>query len=261
MVKINDAMFGLTKQYFSRGPNGFTSAIVTGERRVGKSVFCLEIVYQICRYEGMSSDLAWDTALNSIIFTMKDFVDIVSKHNYKNRRKFIIWDDSGVYASGLLYQYNILDVMKLKALMDTIGTRCRLLLLTCPDQEGLMKFLRRYQDYLICIEPYHKTFDRNGRLATVLKPYRAKNLSRKWGRAWNDEFNVKIDDDIYNRYIKIRDDYATIVLKELKKRGKRGRKVAEETYGQDNELVRQSELFDDVAPTDSEGSDTPDRGL
>ena len=251
-------MFGMAQQYFRRGKNGFTSATVTGERRVGKTMYCLQTVYQICRKKGMSHEEAWETALNSIVFTMKDLIKSVMKHNHRNRRDFVIWDDSGVFGSGMLYAYNIDNAMILKALMDTIGTRVRLLMLTCPDSEGLMKFLRRYQDYLVGITPYNKNIPEHGRLATVLKPYRAKNMSRKWKRAWYDEYDVRIPDEYYDRYVAKRDKYADIILKELTKRGKRGRQIAQQTYGE--ELVRQSDVFDDVAPVDSEGDIIKDRG-
>lgn len=261
MVNLqNDKMFGLAKQYFRKGKKGFTSAIVTGERRIGKTMYSLQTVYQICRYEGQTPQHAWDSALNSIVFTMGDLVRIIKKHNHDNRRRFLIWDDSGVYGSGLLYQYNVDNAMILKALMDTIGTRVRLLMLTCPDIEGLMHFLRRYQDFLIYIEPHGATWGAYGRLATVLKPYRRKNLARGWKRAWSDEYNIMIDDRIYNLYEDMRDKYADIIIKELLKRGKEGRDVAKQTYGEDNELVRQSELLDDVAKLDSASSLAPDRG-
>lgn len=249
-------MFGMSQQFFRRGKNGFTSAIITGERRVGKTMYSLQTVYQICLYRKMKENDAWEVALNSVVFTMDDLVRIIRKHNYKNRRDFVIWDDSGVFGSGMLYAYNIDNAMILKALMDTVGTRIRMLLLTCPDSEGLMKFLRRYQDYLVNINVYGKTYSENGRLATVLKPYRAKNLARKWGRAWHDEFDVRIPDWVYERYVEKRDKYADRIIKELVKRGKKGRDVVRETYGEDNELVRQSELLDDVASADSEGDDT-----
>lgn len=249
-------MFGLAQQWKIRGNNGFTSATITGERRVGKTMYALQTVFQICRaYLGMNETESWNTALNSVVFTMDDLVKIIKRHNYKNRRNFVIWDDSGVYGSGLLYQYNIDSAMVLKALMDTVGTRVRMMLLTCPDSEGLMKFLRRYQDYLININVYGATHGANGRLATVLKPYRAKNLARRWGRGWNDEFNVHIDNEIYGRYVEKRDSYADTIIKELLRHGKKGRRVSEETYGEDDQLVRQSGLLSDLGIANSEGID------
>jgi hypothetical protein len=258
IVTINNSMYGLTKQYFRRGGSGFTSAVVTGERRVGKTMYCLQTVYQICRYKGMSEEEAWKTALDSIIFTMKDFVKILKTHNYKNRRDFIIWDDAGVNASGLLYRYNMDNAAILKALMDTVGTRVRLLMLTTPDFEGLMKFLRRYQDYLVFIEPYYLTYGVYGRLATVVKPYRRKNLARGWAKAWRDEYKVTIDDEVYSKYQKIRDNYADIIIKELEKYGKDGEAAIRGTFGEERTVVRQTELLSDLVSVDTEGEFSSD---
>ena len=254
MVQIGryDNMFSMAKQYFVRGKNGFTSATVTGERRIGKTMYCLQNVYQICRYEGQSQREAWTSALNAIVFTMDDLVKIIKKHSHNNRRKFMIWDDAAVYGSGLLYRYNADNAMVLKALMDTIGTRVRLLFLTCPDMEGLMKFLRRYQDYLINIEVYGETFGWNGRLATVLKPYRKKNLSRGWRRAFNDEYNVRIENWVYEKYVELRDSYADTIIKELLEYGKGGKEVVEANFGQE-QLVGQDNLQSDLVQSDTEG--------
>ena len=258
-MKLNENMFSLSKQYFTKGKNGFTSATITGERRVGKTMYSMQVVYQICRYRGMTKEIAWATALNSIVFTMDDLVNIIKKHNYDNRRDFLIWDDSGVYGSGLLYRYNADNAMVLKALMDTIGTRVRLLMLTCPDIEGLMKFLRRYQDFLVHVVEHHHTYGYNGRLATVLKPYRAKNLSRRWKRAYNDEFNVKIPDNIYKVYVKKRDSYADTIIEELLRRGgDDGREIIRENFGEE-QLVGQNRLLDHLVPADNEGSTLPSR--
>ena len=164
----------------------------------------------------------------------------------------MIWDDAAVYGSGLLYRYNADNAMVLKALMDTIGTRVRLLFLTCPDMEGLMKFLRRYQDYLINIEVYGKTWGWNGRLATVLKPYRKKNLSRGWRRAFNDEYNVRIENWVYEKYVELRDSYADTIIKELLEYGKGGKEVVEANFGQE-QLVGQDNLQSDLVQSDTEG--------
>jgi hypothetical protein len=246
-------MFGLAKQYFRKGKLGFTSATITGERRIGKTMYAMQTVYQICRYEGQTKPNAWTSALNAIVFSMDELVKVIKRHSYYNRRRFLIWDDSGVAGSGLLYRYNMDNAALLKALMDTVGTRVRLMMLTCPDDQGLLKFLRRYQDYLVNIEEYHQNFGYNGRLATVLKPYRKKNQARAWRRAWSDEFNVKIEQWVFDKYVKIRDSYSDRIIKELLKRGEDGRKVAKETYGETEQLVGQSNVLNDVAATDFEG--------
>jgi hypothetical protein len=130
-----------------------------------------------------------------------------------------------------------------------------MLLLTCPDSSGLMKFLRNYGDYIVQVEPYHKTYGNNGRLATVKRPYIAKNMSRRWARAWNDEFDVRLPDFVYKKYIKKRDKYTNIIIKELMGYGKDGENVIRENL----ELAGQDSLLADVVPPDNEGDDTSDR--
>ena len=258
IVKINDSMFGLTKQYFRKGKNGFTSATITGERRVGKTMYALQTVYQICRYEGLGKKESWKIALDSIIFTMKDLVNTLKSCTYENRRKFIIWDDAGVNASGLLYRYNMDNAAVLKALMDTVGTRVRLLMLTTPAFKGLMSFLRDYSDILINIEPYHMNFGYNGRLATIYSPYLAKNLVRHMAKAGRDEYNVKIRDDVYNKYVKIRDNFVNIITDELINYGENGREVIRENFGEDRALARQTGLQPDMVRTDTESEFSSD---
>lgn len=250
-------MFGLAQRYIKSGKNGFVSAIITGKRRVGKTMYSMQTVYQICRYNGMKEGDAWDVALNSIIFTMDDLIKAIRNRSHKNRRDFLIWDDAGVYGAGMLYLYQVNNAMVLKAIMDVIGTRVKMLLLTCPDSQGLMKFLRRYSDFLIRVGIGRdiRQYDRN---AYVSSPYWAKGCSIRWRKAWTDEFNVKIPNWIYERYIEKRDSYANIIIKELMKRGKDGEAVADETYGEDHELVRQGKLQSDVVPTDLQGYRLPD---
>jgi hypothetical protein len=183
---------------------------------------------------------------------MDDLIKKIELRTHNNREDFLIWDDAGVYGAGMMYQYNMDNAIILKALMDVIGTRVRLLMLTCPDAEGLMKFLRRYSDYLVIVDlpkkRPHVAYDRD---ATVLQPYLAKNYVKKWGIGWVDEVNIKIPDDVYNKYIEIRDNYAQHILGELMDNGRRRKKG--------NKLVRQADLQPDVATAFIQGLEPADR--
>jgi hypothetical protein len=238
-------MFGIVNQVERRGKNGFTSAIITGRRRIGKTMYSLQCVYQLRIRQGDTPDMAWEVALNSCVFSMEELIRKIQSHTYKQRSEAIIWDDAGVYGGSLLYLYNVDNAMVLKALMDTIGTRTKLLLLTCPNVGGLMKFLRNYGDYIVDISIADRS-TRGERNATVYQQYHAKNLVQRWRRAWIDEFNVRIDTKYYSRYTEERDKYANKIIKELLKRGKERR--AEET--DDNKLVRQDKLQPDVVEPD-----------
>jgi len=236
-VKIDESYY-LTKMYFKKGKKGFNSVQVTGERRIGKSVFCMQVIAQICLCEGASEENAWLTALNAMTFSMEDLVKTIKRHSYNNRRKFLVWDDSGVYGSGLLYRYNQKHAPVLKALMDTVGTRVRLLMLTTPNSDSLMSFLRKYGDTKVHLTEYHNTFGKNGRLVTIRRPYTRKNLAIGYFIAKREEIDIRVPDWVFNKYVKMRDKYADIIINKMGDYGEAGKQVVRQTYGQRRSVVR-----------------------
>lgn len=206
-------MFYLTKKIIKERPNGFVSALVVGKRSIGKSVYTLKVAAQLYKnlYD-LSEDKAYQKAIDSCVFTIKDVLKVLTSHSWKNKADIIIWDDVGVYASGLMYHTNVTGFALLKGLMDTVRTVTHSLLLSTPTQKGVAGFLQNYDDYLVRITV---DSDNNARLATGYNRTTLPSGVRRTYRFWKDPFSCHLKSKYYDRYIALRDRYKDELIKSL----------------------------------------------
>jgi len=215
MKKVKKGLI-LTQMIMNARPHGFTSATVTGKRGAGKTAYALKVAREIGKYDGLDEAGQWKFAIDSCIFSMDDIIKVLKSHDYKNRAKILIWDDAAVHGSSMNFFLKMKDVAILKGLMDTVRTSTEALLLTCPDQGSLLKFLRRYGDFRITV---HKHDDWERR-AVGYQKFRFRHQAFRERKLWVDEFSCFIPDKYYHPYMKKRDRYKDELLKELTQRKK-----------------------------------------
>ena len=81
----------------SHKTNGFTSAIIEGARGIGKSSYALKVFHDVFISMGWNDNVAWDMALDRILYRMNDIIDFLDKSvDKKDREVGFIWDDAGV---------------------------------------------------------------------------------------------------------------------------------------------------------------------
>jgi len=200
--------------------NGFFSAIVEGPRGIGKSSYSLKVLHDIYSSNGYDNDEAWRMALDRTLFEIKDIINFLDKSlRSENREIAMIWDDAGVHASNLDWFVNIRQVKHLQALMDTIRGSVSGLLMTAPNQGGLLKFIRRYDNFILQI-----IYDPRGGEYRICKGYIKRSLpsgKQLVFSKFRDYYRCRLPQWVYEEYCKKRDKYTVHSLDSLKKLGEK----------------------------------------
>jgi len=198
--------------------NGFLSAITKAERGYGKSMYNLKIMsYVYYNILGCSEDEAWELALNNMIFTPQQLLNLIQKNIERDELSPVICiDDAGVHFSSYLYFINLYETSLLNATFDTIRTAVHSILVNCPDKQRLLSGLRHYDDYEVTI--YMGPNGGYNRKAVGIKWYSLPDGKRKFRKTFEDHFSCYVPDDIYNKYLVQRKRYLKDISDELKKR-------------------------------------------
>jgi len=191
----------------------YLSANIVGDLGAGKSSYAMKVAYQVFRKKGLSEKKAWTAALNCMLFSAKDIVEWFKIHNYNNRAEITILDDASIHLSGKRWFVDSKTLTALEELLITGRTSTKALLVTCPDVDGLMRFLKDNVQYRIHI----KKEQHWNREAIPRLSYRyGRNHIKGWKKAgWGDKFSCKLPDDIFQKYMKKRDRYKEAALKTL----------------------------------------------
>jgi len=186
--------------------SAMTGCIVFGGQRIGKSSYCLQVMYDIYRN--------WDDVLKYTFFKIEDLITALRaaiKNNYII--PCILLDDAAIGGSKQLYFTNKNLSMYLSALTDVMGTSVKGLLMSTPNPDSLLKTLRGYEFYRVKI-----TKANNGylRIATGYKSVMLPSGTRLIKKEFKDPFNAIISDDAaYARYSTLRKSYLTDALDNL----------------------------------------------
>ena len=195
----------------------FVGAIIYGLRDIGKSSYALKVAYQVYRGLGYEDEEAWKKALGSIIFKTKDVINLIEQYtDYDNRAPIVLWDDAGMHASSMSYHTDMVMARHLKGIIDGIKTATHSLILTTPTIEGLLSFLRKYDDYRVRITTGEGGEWRRQAIISHWVTYDTKGRRlRRWKK---DEFSCRLPDWVHNIYKKTRASYLDEFNEEMKKR-------------------------------------------
>ena len=188
-------------------PNGFISAIITGERRKGKSIYAMKVIallYYIM--EGWNEEECWKKAFDCFIFGPDDLTEKV-RHNTTHDLVSPVWclDDTTVHFGTMLFFINPYQLQLLNGIFDTIGTAVNALLLTCPKKKRLMNALKNYDDNTI-----HIIKAREGgyeRIARGILWYTMPDEKQRFRKIFEDHYSCYAPDYIYKPYLIKRKSY------------------------------------------------------
>jgi len=190
--------------------NGFVGAIVYGGQRLGKSSYALKTAYQIYG--------DWDKVNECVLYKLSDVVKVIKDAiNGGYKVPCIIWDDAGVHANRLLYFAERDLVRYLENMLDVIGTHVSSLILTTPNPLNLLLAIRGFEFYRIKV--YRKDAY-NGRYAVGYNSVLLPSGTRLIRREFSDNYNVRLPDDFYAKYMIKRNGYLKDAINQLESIGK-----------------------------------------
>ncbi len=144
---------GTSHRIKSRHPDGYVGYVVVGERGSGKSMYAYKVMAKIYQdLYNLNEFDAYDTALKHIIYSPSELIELI-RHNIDKDiiTPVICLDDATVHFNSYKFFVDLQEVILLKGLFDTIRTAISGLIMTCPNRQSLLSFLRGYDDYKINI--------------------------------------------------------------------------------------------------------------
>lgn len=187
------------------------SAIVFGAKRIGKSVYALKVMEDIFKAFGMDEKEAWRYAINSNIYTLKDFLQLSSRlAEMEEPYPVLTIDDAGVGFSHLL-RFSP-EAQALKGVFDTIGVLVSGLIYTTPNPSGLLHFMRSDVQYRIKIVKESETMRLACVVHSTLTPKGDVEFSTERGLD-ADRYLVLLEDWKYRQYDIMRRSYSKQAVK------------------------------------------------
>lgn len=208
---------------YARKTNGLYSSIVTGARGVGKSSYCIQVLFRIFRILGYDVDTAWQMALDRILYKIPEVVDFLEKASDKPDKDIFIWDDAGVFAGGVRWLTNQQEMVLIESICDTLRDCVYSVFFTVPDVRTLSRRIRTYDDYLVKILrlknkdwQYFKDAE-NIREARLYKKVITPASQVRVYKQYYDSFNIMLPGWVYEKYKEKRHRYTKENIKALKK--------------------------------------------
>jgi len=207
---------------YARKNNGLYSSIVTGARGVGKSSYCIQVLFRIFRTLGYEVDESWQMALDRTLYKIPEVVNFLEQSADKEHKDIFIWDDAGVFAGGVRWLTNQKEMVLIESICDTLRDCVYGVLLTVPDVRTLSRRIRTYDDYLVKIHRLRYKAQQNFtngetiREARLYKKIITPASQVRVYKQYYDNFDIMLPDWVYERYKKKRHRYTTENIRLLK---------------------------------------------
>jgi hypothetical protein len=197
--------------------NKYVGAIISGSFGIGKSMTALHLGREIAQaIYGVNEEQGMQIALQNTLFTIDEVLDATKNlgtvDDWRNmdpykahsiaaslRKPFYIWDDAGMHGSKYKHFLDMAESYDLQSNFDTIRDVTSCIIMTVPEDEELLKFLRSYRgnysveiiardaEYLRHLEFWKYGKDSQGR----------KKKYKKWMSA---PFSIHVNQPYYGQY-------------------------------------------------------------
>jgi len=208
---------------YARIHNGLYSSVVTGQRGIGKSSYCIQILYNVFRALGFDIDTSWDMALDRTLYTIPEIIEFLDQSTEKEYKDLFIWDDAGVFAGGVRWLTNQQEMVLIESMCDTLRDSVYCILLNVPDIRTLSRRLRSYDDHLVKIYHIKEKDKKYFNNSTNLREARLYNKiitpasQVRVYKQYCDTFDIMLPDHVYERYKEKRHKYTKDNIAQLKK--------------------------------------------
>ncbi len=199
-------MFWITKQVLrAYHEKGFTGVEIFGQQGLGKTTYAIKIMKQV--YQELGVGDPWSQALNMTFFDVEDFVPLLIQARVKGERiPVVLFDDAGIWLEKYAWQKeNIRGFVKLYKMIRTFVSA---VIFTTPSPEDIVKNVREKAWYQIKIVRGGKSQSGNPLGQAMLFKYEVKKDGNSLKGVVREEaidtFVVRLPEEIYNRYEKMR---------------------------------------------------------
>lgn len=223
-------MLWLADHIKKKHPNGFVSAIIYGDRGVGKSTYQMTVAKDLFMVDdGLEKKEAYQKALDKMLYRPNDLIREIEEGTREGSKRLILLDDASAHLSKYLYFEDRKQTQLLQKLTDTLRTATTGFLMSCPSPKNLLKTLKSYPDYSVKITRRSGDYRRK---ATIYKTSYLPSGMPRVHKLAEDDYSCYIPKEIWREYKKKRKQYLTEAVSELKEHMNIGEPedYKEETY-------------------------------
>jgi hypothetical protein len=186
--------------------NSFVIATISGERRLGKSM--LALMYLKDMYG------TWEEAFAHMFYTMEDFINYQVNTRLRGiREPLVVVDDAGVFFSKNMWSIDREGVILMSNSFETVGTVVKSVIFTLPNSDNLIKSIRESESIVdIKVRQGRGKFNRTG-TGYLHRKMPAGNIITT--KEFVENYDVRVPDEVYNRYFKLRDSYSEDTLNKM----------------------------------------------
>lgn len=183
-----------------------TNMVLYGEPRIGKSVYCIKVLKQL--YPDKNE---WK---NHIVFRPQQFIEYMNQRLMTgSKSKGLVWDDAGLWLFAL--DWNDPRVKAVMKLLQVSGVATAWLAMTTPAVSMIIKKALNIEGILV-----GKVMKQSGKSDTQRTVKIYKNSIAAWGKRYvkqimEDSYNVMLDNEDYNYYFPMRQEYLQEALNML----------------------------------------------
>lgn len=205
--------YAYNSYYFDR----YTGGIISGRFGIGKTMTAVHLGREIAQaIYGVNEEQGLQIALQNTLFTMDEVIEATKnlgsidewrqmnpyeavKKSHNVRVPFYIWDDAGMHGSKYKHFLNMSDSYDLQSNFDTIRDITACMIITVPEDDELLHFLRNYRGnynieivnidgrYIRKLEFWQYGLDKLGR----------RRKYKKWVSA---DFSIYVPQPYYGKY-------------------------------------------------------------
>jgi len=201
-TKKESILVNMIKQAISQ--NYFVGILIKGRQQLGKTRYAFRVMNRI--YD------SWKSVLGHTAFPMWHFLKLLRG----KKKKIILWDDAGVHASKYLSyipEFRPL-LLLLQRMLDLIGTRTNVLIVTTPSLSNLIKPLREYPDWIVVQVVQDIGFWRRAKIYKAVETVEGKKIYKFIGE---DRYNLLegFPDWFLDKYYDARDRWAKKAIDDI----------------------------------------------
>jgi len=193
---------------------GFVGVIVYAPRGYGKSSFAIKTLFDLYHNGfGLDYEDAYQHALDNTLYDLPEITNRIKYHlDIDTPAPALIFDDAGVYFSGQAYGMRYKWHALLKSFLDTIRLASSCIIMTTPNIDDLVSYVRRHDDHVVRIKKESGDFRR---MATIYRQYTLPSGMKRNPKVGETEYSCFLPDNVYEQYSVKRKKMLEVIVDEM----------------------------------------------
>ncbi len=188
----------------------FLGAIIYGKLGAGKSTYSFKVALDAMRSLGFRVDFS-DIVFRYSFFDIGDLIPKLRGASWRKRIPLLVWDDAGVFGGAYMFFTSVAKAKAISDVVKLVRSRASALIMSTPSPEDMLRPIRRYENIIVRVVKVDERWSRAHGYGFSVAPSGSVRVYKQF----EEEFVRRIPDDVYPKYMDMRDQYIDHALTEL----------------------------------------------